>query len=204
MKIQINANTGDAGQVALCRGRAEGRSAAAAEHVGQAATASAVHQDTCHQRSHRDDVDAPRVRYITKSRTVGQPSGRTAELTGGPGRRTIDLRGNSRRPGGRPRGRSAAVPRRRRSSWAFGQRVRKRQPRRRVDGCGTSPCRTMRLPFTLDRRVGLGRRRQQRLGVRMHRLVVDQLGRPDLHDLAEIHHGDACRRCAAPPTGRGR
>ena len=40
------------------------------------------------------------------------------------------------------------------------------------------------------RRIGLRCGRQQRLRVRVHRLVVEELSGPDLHHLAEVHHGD--------------
>ena len=38
--------------------------------------------------------------------------------------------------------------------------------------------------------IGLGDRRQQRLRVRMRGRRVELLGRPDLDELAEVHHGD--------------
>ena len=46
------------------------------------------------------------------------------------------------------------------------------------------------LALPLDLRVGDRDRRQQRDRVRMERVVVQVVGRRDLHDLAEVHDRD--------------
>ena len=76
----------------------------------------------------------------------------------------------------------------RQRSWAWAQRVWKRQPVGGLSGLGTSPASRMRARWA----VGIGHRhgRQQRLGVGMARLGEQAaLGR-QLDDLAEIHDGD--------------
>ena len=40
-------------------------------------------------------------------------------------------------------------------------------------------------------RVGVGDGREQRLGVRMERVLVELLGRRQLGHLAQVHHADA-------------
>jgi len=50
------------------------------------------------------------------------------------------------------------------------------------------------VPFEDDAVLGVApprNRRQQRLGVRVHRRVEHRLGRAGLDEFAEIHHGDA-------------
>ena len=74
---------------------------------------------------------------------------------------------------------------------AFQQRVRKRQPDGGFAGLGTSPSSTIRLRLPALARLLDRHRRQQRLRVRMRRLLVDLVLRPDLDDLAEVHDGDA-------------
>ena len=48
-------------------------------------------------------------------------------------------------------------------------------------------------PVVCAFRVGTRNRRQKSARVGMHRVLVDQLRRPDLHDMTEIHHRDAVR-----------
>ncbi len=68
------------------------------------------------------------------------------------------------------------------------QRVRKRQPLGGSAGLGRSPVsRIRRRPRSLSG-VGDRDRRQQGLGVRMGRVVVDVVHLPDLDDLAQVHH----------------
>ena len=68
-----------------------------------------------------------------------------------------------------------------------GQRVWKTQPLGGSAALGISPC-------ELDPRstvaVDGGRRREQRLRVRVVRAVEDALGRAELHDPTEVEHGD--------------
>ena len=62
--------------------------------------------------------------------------------------------------------------------------------RRRVDRARDVAGQHDPLALALDHRVGLGDRRQQRLRVRVGGRRVQLLGRADLHQLAEVHHGD--------------
>ena len=61
-------------------------------------------------------------------------------------------------------------------------------PRRRIDRAGDVTGEEDPPPFALGHRVGLGDRRQERLRVRVRCVVVQLVGRPDLDQLAEVHH----------------
>ena len=72
-----------------------------------------------------------------------------------------------------------------------GQRVWKRQPEGGRSALGMSPASRERRPRARSRGLQRRHRRDQRLRVRMQRRGVDRALVGDLHDLAEIHHGDA-------------
>ena len=99
---------------------------------------------------------------------------RAGEVAGSPVVRAVILRA-----AGRPR---------RRSACAIGQRVRKRQPDGGSIGLGTSPVSTILL--LLRPGTGSGIRREQRHRVRVQRPGEQLVGRRDLDDPAEVHHGD--------------
>ena len=98
--------------------------------------------------------------------------------------------GGGRRRGGRRGAAPAAARRSCRSSVACGQRVWKRQPDGGVGGARHVAAQHDPLAPRAHVRVGHRHRREQRLGVGMHRQRADALGRPDLDDLAEVHHRD--------------
>ncbi len=94
---------------------------------------------------------------------------------------------------------------RRSRSWAFGQRVWKRQAGGGLAGRGTSPAEQLALLLAREARVGHRHRRQQRAGVRVARVRVERR-RPsaELDDLAEVHDRDAVAHVAHDARGRGR
>ena len=86
----------------------------------------------------------------------------------------------------RPR-RAAARSRRRSSPTRRGQRVWKTQPLGGFAALGMSPSSLIRSPLAaVDRRHG----REQRLGVRVMRAVEHDVRRAELHQPAEVEHGD--------------
>ena len=74
-----------------------------------------------------------------------------------------------------------------------GQRVWNGHPLGGSAALGISPSRRIRRR---SRSSSVGNRRQQRLGVGVVRAVEDLVGRPDLHDLAEVEHDDPVRQIA--------
>ena len=71
-----------------------------------------------------------------------------------------------------------------------GQRVWKRQPAGGFAGLGMSPSSTMRLRARSTAGSGIGHRREQRRVYGCSGLSYSVVGRRDLDDLAEVHHGD--------------
>src|SRR3990172_6477844 len=75
----------------------------------------------------------------------------------------------------------------------LGERAARVKPatRRRVDRAGDIAFQNDALAFSLDHRVWDGHRREQRLGVRVKRMVVKLISSRQLDDLAQVHYGCA-------------
>ena len=79
------------------------------------------------------------------------------------------------------------------SSWAFQQRVRKRQPEGGSMGLGTSPVSRMRVRWAACAAVGVGDGDggEQGEGVGVQGVEVEVVAGADFDDFAEVHDGDA-------------
>ena len=117
-----------------------------------------------------------------------QPCSHVSELSGSVTCRNLDT-------GGRRRSARCPGPRRSDRSAADIHHVRAARvevaARRRVDRARHVAAEDDPLAPLLDHRVRNRHGGEQRLGVRVQRLIVEIVAGRHLHDLAEVHHGDA-------------